>query len=162
MSGLNSNQVENKINHEWQSEESETGLPLNQEPNQKSEAATLKLRQALIGLNEQKNQAEIEAIRAEIISLSQEAASVKNHLAIETSEAIEKAAELTNHNNRLNLKNTLGWTTINAYDLFIKKANKQKENQSSSSKKSNLLSPIGQILRFNNSSGEDDTNQKAG
>lgn len=162
MSGLNSNQVENKINHAWQSEETEEGLSLNQETNQKSEAATFRLRQALIELNEQKNQAEIEAIRAEINSLSQKAASVKNHLEIETSEAIEKAAALANHNNRLNPKKTLGWTTINAYDLFIKKASKQKENQSSNNKKSNLLSPIGQILRFNNSSGEDDTNQKAG
>ncbi len=121
----------------------------------------------------QKAEAETEAqVRAQIAQIQAQAQAGREHLQSQTTTDIQ---ELSYHANapaplsfQSHLKqffsrhSKLSRTSLTAYEIWSRKAAQQSKMQQEAQASSNSgLSESGKVLRFGNSTGEDDTNQKA-
>lgn len=127
-------------------------------------AAKNRLEQGLAAAQADKDEAEIEQVRARIAQMQQNAHLGRAHLAETTVVGIQEAAGVTFKSGR-SLRDIFarsGHTTLNLYELAARKAAQQEQlQQQAAANSSGSLSEANKILRFGNSTGEDDTNQKA-
>lgn len=135
-----------------------TVLPLSENEAKK------RLRESFLAQQVAQENQELATIRAEIGTIIQDAQLGRTELTNSTQTAVEQLTPLAATSTREKIRQLFGDSTLTALSIFARKARQQAEltqKQTLSQNQTGELTVTDKILRFGNSTGEDDTNQKA-